>query len=333
MLQYLIILLDDTATSFCHYGNSCASRKLISIEDLKAGIFFAMKENLMIQFVYPDFELPQEYKDVINTIDHSVIVSSLCEDSALKDNADVVVIHDWTAIERMNFDTDISYVLRTTKSDLFDKYRFLMPVIGKVSRLNVIITDVESFEDDDFEIYKNVLSYLSVEIEKLYVEGKSPQLNLLTDRMMLDKMNNCNAGWENITLAPDGKFYVCPAFYHAQQADGSETSLSEVCEKGFSVGDLKSGLDIKNPQLYRLDHAKLCRNCDAYQCKRCIWLNRKTTCEVNTPSHEQCVVAHLERNASRLLLNNIRKHGSFLPEKEEIKEIDYLDPFEIREQW
>ena len=333
MLQYLVILLDDTATSFCHYGNSCASRKLISIEDLKAGIFFAMKENLMIQFVYPDFELPQEYKDVINTIDHSVIVSSLCEDYALKDNADVVVIHDWTAIERMNFDTDISYVLRTTKSDLFDKYRFLMPVIGKVSRLNVIITDVESFEDDDFEIYKNVLSYLSVEIEKLYVEGKSPQLNLLTDRMMLDKMNNCNAGWENITLAPDGKFYVCPAFYHAQQADGSETSLSEVCEKGFSVGDLKSGLDIKNPQLYRLDHAKLCRNCDAYQCKRCIWLNRKTTCEVNTPSHEQCVVAHLERNASRLLLNNIRKHGSFLPEKEEIKEIDYLDPFEIREQW
>ena len=333
MLQYLIILLDDTATSFCHYGNSCASRKLISIEDLKAGIFFAMKENLMIQFVYPDFELPQEYKDVINTIDHSVIVSSLCEDSALKNNADVVVIHDWTAIERMNFDTDISYVLRTTKSDLFDKYRFLMPVIGKVSRLNVIITDVESFEDDDFEIYKNVLSYLSEEIEKLYVEGKSPQLNLLTDRMMLDKMNNCNAGWENITLAPDGKFYVCPAFYHAQQADGSETSISEVCEKGFSVGDLKSGLDIKNPQLYRLDHAKLCRNCDAYQCKRCIWLNRKTTCEVNTPSHEQCVVAHLERNASRFLLNNIRRHGSFLPEKEEIKEIDYLDPFEIREQW
>ena len=333
MLQYLIILLDDISTSFCHYDNNNVNRRLISLEDLKAGIFYAMKENLMIQFVYPDFELPQEYKDVINTIDHSTIVSSLCEDSALKDNADVVVMHDWIAIERMKFDTDISYVLRTTKSDLFDRYRSLMPIIGKVSRLNVIITDVECFKDDDFEIYNNVLTSLSTEIEKLYVEGKSPQLNLLTDRMMLDKMNNCNAGWENITLAPDGKFYVCPAFYHAQQADGSEISISEVCEKGFSIGDLKSGLDIKNPQLYRLDHAKLCRNCDAYQCKRCIWLNRKTTCEVNTPSHEQCVVAHLERNASRVLLNNIRKHGSFLPEKEEIKEIDYLDPFDKRNEW
>lgn len=51
------------------------------------------------------------------------------------------------------------------------------------------------------------------------------------------------------------------------------------------------------------------------------------TYEVNTPSHEQCVISHLERNASRLLLSNIRKHGTFLPNKE-IKEIKYLDPFE-----
>ena len=333
MLQYLIILLDDTSTSFCHYDNNNVKSMLISIKDLKAGIFYAMKENLMIQFVYPDFELPQAYKEIINTIDHSVILSSLCEDSELKNNADVVVMHDWTAIEPMKFNTDTSYVLRTTKSDLFDRYRFLIPIIGKVSRLNIVITDVDSFSDKDFDMYKNVLTSLSEEIEKLYVDGKSPQLNLLTDRMMLDKMNNCNAGWENITLAPDGKFYVCPAFYHASQADGNETSISEVCEKGYSIGDLRSGLDIKNPQLYRLDHAKLCSNCDAFQCKRCVWLNRKTTCEVNTPSHEQCVVAHLERNASRLLLNNIRKYGSFLPERDEIKEINYLDPFNIREQW
>ncbi|MCD7721117.1 MAG: hypothetical protein LUI09_02695 [Prevotellaceae bacterium] len=54
--------------------------------------------------------------------------------------------------------------------------------------------------------------------------------------------------------------------------------------------------------------------------------------EVNTPSHEQCVVAHLERNASRELLANIRKHGAFMPEKE-IKKIDYLDPFDVRKEW
>lgn len=333
MLQYLIILLDDTATSFCHYGNSCASRKLISIEDLKVGIFFAMKENLMIQFVYPDYELPGEYKDVINTIDHSDIVSCRCEDKALHDKAGVVVINDWADLEYLQYANETAYVLRTTKSDLFDNYALIKPMLSQVKRLNVVVTDVDEFAEEDFARYQNVLYSLSEEVERLYANGQSPQLNLLTDRMVLGKMNNCNAGWENITLAPDGKFYVCPAFYHSSKIDGTETSIGEQCEKGFCIGDLQSGLDIKNPQLYRLDHATLCRHCDAYQCKRCVWLNRKTTCEVNTPSHEQCVSAHLERNASRALLNNIRKHGSFLPETGEIKEIEYLDPFEIREQW
>ena len=333
MLQYLVILLDDTSTSFCHYDNNHIKSKLISLEDLKAGIFYAMKENLMIQFVYPDYVLPQDYKDAINLIDHNDIVPANCEDIKLVHNADVVVFNNWSMLDSFSVRYWTSYVIRTNKADLFSRQKTISQFLGKVKRLNVVITDVECFSDEDFEIYKNALYLLSEDLEKLYVEGKSPQLNLLTDRMMLDKMNNCNAGWENITLAPDGKFYVCPAFYHARQTDGSETSISEVCEKGYSICSLKAGLDIKNPQLYRLDHAKLCRNCDAYQCKRCIWLNRKTTCEVATPSHEQCVVAHLERNESRLLLNNIRKHGSFLPGKEEIKEIDYLDPFDKREEW
>ena len=160
---------------------------------------------------------------------------------------------------------------------------------------------------------------MSGHIEKLYVDGKSPQLNLLTDRMMLSKMNNCGAGDTNITLAPNGKFYICPAFYYENETD--------------SIGDLEKGLVIKNKQLYKLEYAPICRHCDAYQCKRCIWLNRKMTLEVNTPSHEQCVVAHLERNTSRELLNNIRKHGTFLPEQDGIKEIDYLDPFDKRDEW
>lgn len=136
---------------------------------------------------------------------------------------------------------------------------------------------------------------------------------------MLQAMNNCGAGDSNITLAPNGKFYVCPAFYYENNDD--------------SIGDLKNGLDIKNKQLYRLDHAPICRHCDAWQCKRCVWLNRKTTFEANTPSHEQCVIAHLERKASCDLLRYLRKYNAFLPDKEDIKDIDYLDPFDKREEW
>lgn len=313
MVEYLIIQLDKASTSFCHYENACSS-KLMPLDILKAGVLFAMKENLMIQFVYPDYGLSVEYKEAVESIDHSKIVSSLCEDNDIIEAADVIIYNDWTGLDIEKLSDAKCYVLRTTKANLFAKYALLKEVLSKVARLNVVISDVESFTDEDFDKYKQILSFLSEAVENLYVDGKSPQLNLLTDRMMLSKMNNCGAGYTSITLAPNGKFYICPAFYYGNADD--------------CIGDLENGLSIPNKQLYKLEYAPICRNCDAYQCKRCIWLNRKTTFEVNTPSHEQCVMAHLERNASRKLLNNIRKHGTFLPEQGEIEELDYLDPFE-----
>ncbi len=323
MIQYLVMLLDDTSVSFCHYQNDKKERNLMPIETLKAGIVYAMKENLNIQFVYPDYPLPKEYLEVIDGIDHTDI-----KPARLGDGADVVVMDDINQVANAkdhDFKQGVSYVLRLSKQELFEQVEDVCALLNKVERLNVVITDVETFTDADFERYSNVLRTLSEEVEELYVAGKAVQLNLLTDRMMLDRMNNCSAGDTSVTLAPDGKFYVCPAFYLADEEDG-------IGALHTSIGDLLYGLDIKNPQLYKLDHAPLCRHCDAYQCRRCIWLNRKTTYEVNTPSHEQCVMAHLERNASRELLNAIRKHGTFLPEQEEIKEITYLDPFEVRKK-
>lgn len=326
MLQYLVILLDDTSTSYCHYKNTKTERHLISIDDLKAGVFWGMKENLMIQFVYPDYELPQDYQDVIETIDHSKIMPS----SAGTNDADVIVFNNWKDLVGYTFKDKASYVLRASKEDLFAQQALIKSAFNKVSRLNVVVTDMETFTDGDFERYKAMLAEWGKELAHIYAGGGSIQLNLLTDRMMLDEMNNCGAGVNNITLAPDGKFYVCPAFYYTGECDNSEISLGEQCQKGYSVGSLKDGLDIKNQQLYQFDHAPLCRKCDAYQCKRCVWLNRKTTYEVNTPSREQCVMAHIERNASRELLAEIRKHGAFMPNKE-IKEIEYLDPFEVKD--
>ena len=307
MLQYLIILLDDTSTSFCHYENNKKKRHLIPIEILRQGIRFGMMENLMIQFVYPDYDLPKDYQEVIESIDHSKIKPN-------KEGADV-----WVTYKVENINSDIPVVLRINKENLFAHELQISEALGMVARLNIVLTDVESFTEEDFAHYKSLLGKLSASLEKLYGDEKKPQLNLLTDRMMLKQMNNCGAGDTTITLAPNGKFYICPAFYYENETD--------------CVGDLENGLEIKNKQLYKLDHAPICRHCDAWQCKRCIWLNRKTTLEVNTPSHEQCVLAHLERNASRKLLNNIRRHGTFLPEQEEIKEIDYLDPFDNRDEW
>ncbi len=312
MLKYLIIPLAKDAVSFCHYDRNTNTDGLIDIKHLRKALFWSMTENLNVQFVYPDRELPAEYKAVIDTVDHVSIVGSKCEDEQLVDEAEIIVFDGWNDIDGFDFKPDKNYVVRTSCTELFNKVDEVKSMLSEVGRLVVVITDVDKFNEADFEKYEAFLSALVPAVKEEYGKGHGVHFNLLTDRMMLDSMNNCNAGHESITLAPDGRFYICPAFY----LDGSNP-----------VGDIVNSLEIKNPQLYRLDHAPICRRCDAWQCRRCVWLNRRTTLEVNTPSHEQCVVAHIERNTSRKLFEEIRTLGEFMPNKE-IEEIDYLDPFE-----
>ena len=314
MLQYLVILLDDTSVSYCHYENPKTEKRLISLPDLEAGILFAMKQNLMIQFVYPNYEIPAEYKKEIETIDHHKIAPQELQ----LGNADVIILDGCVQANRPDdfIDEEENFVVRASKTDFFTNCEKILPLISKTKRLNIVLTDIETFTENDFSSYKETLTQLKNALKEVFIQGNYPQVNLLTDRILLDKMNNCNAGIENITLAPNGKFYICPAFYLEDEND--------------AVGDLATGINIKNNYLYQLQNAPICRNCDAYQCKRCVWLNRKTTREVNTPSHEQCVVAHLERNASRDLLIDLQQLGAW--EEKSIEAIDYLDPFEIIEK-
>lgn len=319
MMQYLVIMLDDSSVSYCHYARSREKRKLMPLDTLREGIRYAMRENLNVQFLYPSYELPPDYQEAIDSIDHADI-----KPVGVAGQADVVVLDGWEDVDDCTVWDAPSYVLRTDKEGLFAHVDEACGLLDKLTRLNIVLTDVETFGETDYKRYAEVLQKLADKLETIYLSGGTVQFNLLTDRMMLDKMNNCGAGDTTLTLAPDGQFYACPAFYLAPEEDG-------IGRLRAPIGDLKQGLNIKNGQLYKLDHAPICRRCDAYQCKRCVWLNRTLTFEVNTPSHQQCVVAHLERNASRLLLQAIRCKATFLPERDGIKKIDYLDPFDVRE--
>lgn len=307
MLTYLIILLDDTSISFCHYEANRTERRLIEIDSLKEAALFAMKENLNVQFVYPDYVLPQEYRDIIDSIDHTKIGPESCGEDL-----------DMTIVNSLDFEQNCgkAYLWRCSLNRLCEEAKNIADILPKVSRLNVVLTDIPQWKEESFVLYKSTLEYLAKAIADYYKQGLAVQINLLTDRIMLSKMNNCNAGDTSITLAPNGKFYICPAYYPEQ-----------------SAGNLKEGLAIPNKQLYRLDHAPICRKCDAFQCRRCIWLNEMLTLDCNTPSHEQCVVAHIERNASRLLINLLEKNGVHIEHSQRIKEIKYLDPFNIINKW
>ncbi len=313
-LQYLVVLLDDTSMAYCHAENPLTERQLMPLDTLRKAILFGMKQNLMIQFVYPDYELPAEYSELIETIDH------------VKIGREVKIFNN--VPQRIEGD---NVVLRLSVTEFVERQYDIATLLPQAKRLNICLTDIENFKDEQIEDYKRALATLNAVLLNLYKSAKQPQFNLITDRLQLTEMHNCEAGVGNITVAPNGKFYLCPAFYYDEQMGISNRMNYKTKDASRSVGDLEQGIDIPNKQLLQLDHAPLCRICDAYHCNRCIWLNQKLTWDNNTPSHQQCVISHLERNASRDLQIKMQEVGFRF--ENEIKEINYLDPFDVKEEW
>lgn len=301
----MIIQLSDSSVSFCHYTSS-KDKRLISIDVLQQGLLWSIKQGIDIQILYPNYQLPTDYVNLLEKYPHIKIAPE-----ELKD-ADVVVLDGWdSVIESLSIITQ-PVVLHCKYHEFVSRHKHLSENLPKFTRLNIVFSDIQDFSDTNIPEYEESLKYMSDSILELYRTGREIQVNLLTDRIMLSAMNNCNAGVETISLAPDGRFYPCPAFY-----------LSHL----DSIGNPVDGIKIPNSQLYKLENAPICCHCDAFHCKRCVMLNKQLTSEVNTPSHQQCVMAHIERKVSKKLIEQIREYGNFAQDVQ-IPEIDYIDPFE-----
>lgn len=314
MLQYLVILLDDTAQAFCHADNPLSERFLMPEETLRRALLFGMKENMMVQFVYPDYELPDGHRRLIESVE------------SVKIGRDIAVYNGVPE----KIETSAA-VVRLSIEDLIAGAQQIAGLLPQTQNLNICLTDIHNFRDEQAEAYSKALSILNAELLQLFRSGQPHRINILTDRLQLKEMHNCGAGVTNITLAPNGKFYLCPAFYYDERTGLSNRMNHANPSSSRSVGDMVNGLQIPNQQLLQLNHAPLCRICDAYHCNRCIWLNNRLTWDNNTPSRQQCVLAHLERNASRDLQQQLKAAG--MDGGEEIKHIDYIDPFDVRVQF
>ncbi len=90
-----------------------------------------------------------------------------------------------------------------------------------------------TWDDLDFALYQDVLNQIHSNIVDQKVNAAS--INVLPH---LDERNHCTAGQFEFALAPNGKFYVCPAYYFNDSND--------------SVGDLETGIQVVESELFSL---------------------------------------------------------------------------------
>lgn len=275
----VVVLLSSKSTSFCVSDNPHHDENLLPLSTLRQIVEKASTENLTLDFVFPEQDVPDEYMEVINSIEHHKITPV-----ASKTKGEAIVLNGWNELSTFCFENAFC-ILRTSLADFYNSVEKLALLLHNVERLNIVFTDEDKFCKDDEKPYQDALERLSQIVLSEWQSGHEVNVNIITDRLKLSEMDNCNAGWKSVTLAPNGKYYICPDFYYANEED--------------SCGDVENGLDIKNPLLYKLNHAPLCRECGAYHCQRCIFLNKKKTLEVNIPSYEQCSKAEIELNVSK----------------------------------
>lgn len=317
MLKYLLVVLAEDATSFCHYEGGRRRRGgrpgLIPLERLEAAVLLALKNNLKVNFLYPARKLGRAYDRLVECVDHVKIVPFAAR-SRYPGAILVVESSAFPAPSELAGLRDEVFIYRLASTGLPRLAADLGRLLPRARRVNLILTGVETYGEAEYAAYRRQLDKISPKLRKSAAGRVPPELNALTDRLVLDRMNNCEAGLNHLTVAPNGRLYLCPAFYGAHPKD--------------TLGEIRNDIVVANRRLLELKYAPICRICDAYQCKRCVFLNRALTLELNTPSAQQCRLAHVEREASRLHLEGLRAAGAGAG-LADIPAVVYNDPFEV----
>lgn len=309
--QHIILLLDNHAPSFCFYENQVKDTGLMPLSCLRKGIQFAQEHALGLHVIYGKDPLPRTHQELLETVPH-IRIRPYQAGSPYTEN-DIVVMDSLVLLDPIYIDTPITHlIIRIPLANTPSLYTFIENNAYSFKRLSIIYQGIEQANEDDLNHLRLSFDQLRPLLHKILTRTKQAEINIATDRMLLTQMNNCDAGQTHLTLAPDGNFYICPGFYHAGQP---------------AVGNCDEGIRIGNAQLYRYDHAPICKRCDCFQCKRCVYLNRLITGEVNTPSHAQCVISHHERNLSGILLQKLQKRNLFTRLKP-IPPLFYTDPID-----
>lgn len=299
--RYLYIMTSDGATPYCHYRNLIRSDATMDDSVLSRSLSFCRENNLTPVFL----GTPGANSET------STSVSIVAAGTEREPGTSIPVLDNCTTGATRVHGNAILLVDRGHINELGDFFDKLTRVF---TRINLILEDVEAWTDDDLTLYEAQLRRVADIIERCHQSNSPVEVNVLTDLWYLTEMCSCGAGEDSFAVAPNGKLYLCPAFYLNNPQD--------------SVGDLETGIHIENPELLEAGKSPYCRICDVYSCRRCKFLNKKLTGELAIPSRIQCLVSHLERRISMRLQHTLVEQGLLRPENA-IGPVWFSEPLEL----
>lgn len=312
-MKSLIVITESAAPSFCYYPSKPGASIRMQRDVFEQVVSYAEQEDLALHIVCGNGGLPEGFRDALTRIERSICYVQPGAGDTRPDDIPVLNADDPDGVDSLPEGAYDVAILRIPPDSLALLPELWRRLSSRVYRIVPVLLGIETYDVPKLDEYEGVLGELRESLKEAYLTGAELELSTLSDRMILTEERHCNAGLEHLTVAPSGALYLCPGF----AVDGADP-----------VGTIGAGPVIPNQRLLTVRNAPLCSICDAFHCRRCVYLNHRITLEVNTPPWQLCRVSHLERDGSRRLLLDLHASGRFT-ELAPIPKLRYLDPLEL----
>lgn len=315
----LFIMLADNSVAFCNYTVGSVEKNTIKIEDLKAAAKFCEQNFYTAVLLHSD-------NNSLSNMAMQVFCGVPCiniypsKNVMPEYNENDIVYHDCQSIIMEKAEGANCCVLEVREKELINLANVVEKALNHYRRINVNLIYRPKLLDID--LYDNELKKI-VNILLSYFESNTiRQVNIVTDELFNNKRNNCNFGFHNYVLAPNGLVYICPAFYYENEKDYLST-LDRLC-------DLANN---EHKKLFNIENNMICQQCDIKHCSWCTFWNKKNTEEYGVPAAKQCQISQIEYGASYQLYTLLNENNIINKYMRKIEKLSLDDPILLQKSF
>jgi CXXX repeat modification system protein len=308
-VKSLVVLLDESAPSFCYYeAHPSASPRRMTRAMLERVLALADAHALALQLLCGHEGIEPFVRHLVGQRPYTRYLPVGVADAAPDD----VLIVDGPECDSRLWGPNRHpvCVLRLRPDDLELLPETWERLSEHAYRIVLVLVELDRYDESALSRYEKTLLDVRQRLAAKYLRGVAAELSVVSDRLGLDSPVECGAGIDHLTVTPNGDLHICPGF----AVDGEPP-----------VGSVAQGWNLPNAALLERARAPICGSCDAFHCRRCVYMNRRATLEINTPAWQVCRAGHIEREASRVMLASLHQRRC-MEGIRPIAPLDYADP-------
>lgn len=267
--KFMLIILEDSIEPHCSYQNNSKNGRLMSQVMLEDALKFSENNGFQPVLLGDISRYDLDNGDYINIVSKS---------NNNEDTGKIIIYSN----SNENLAISSNYIVSINISNLSQLYTLVNNIVKLVigARINIVIQDIELWSDTDFINYEKQLDLIYNMLSEQSPLEELPDINILTDKFEGLDDNQCTAGVDTFTLAPNGKVYTCPGFYFDNESS--------------EIGTINNFKTMSIINSYRCNS---CKN----KCLGCKFKNKKTTNEYSIPSDKQCRISEIQNRCSNKL--------------------------------